>query len=281
MAPPPAPAPKPVIAAPLHGKPHGKIALLIGIGIILFFGIGILEFFRASTASKEIATPSVPSAPEPQPSSPPISPTGETPSPLPQPSPFPEGSRPGIDSDSDGLTDIEEQLIYVTDPHLPDTDNDGFLDGNEVFHLYNPNAIAPATLIAAGLVKVYETSAAPSAKPLPYALFYPTVWSVNAQDAEPFNAVFAATTGESITLSLQAKTSATQTLDDWYKAQGLPPARASKTKGGLNDRISDNQLTVYVDAKAQVLVLNYSTGIKGAIDYLQTFKMMLNSLKIK
>ena len=52
---------------------------------------------------------------------------------------FPEVGVPGTDTDSDGLTDLEESLIYQTNPRLPDTDRDGFLDGNEVFHLYNPN----------------------------------------------------------------------------------------------------------------------------------------------
>lgn len=37
-----------------------------------------------------------------------------------------------IDSDGDGLTDIEESRIYKTDPQLADTDTDGLPDGLEV-----------------------------------------------------------------------------------------------------------------------------------------------------
>jgi hypothetical protein len=44
-----------------------------------------------------------------------------------------------IDSDNDGLTDWEEINIYFTDPFNPDTDGDGFLDGDEVQNGYNPN----------------------------------------------------------------------------------------------------------------------------------------------
>jgi hypothetical protein len=37
-----------------------------------------------------------------------------------------------LDSDSDGLTDDEEATVYHTDPQNPDTDGDGYMDGEEV-----------------------------------------------------------------------------------------------------------------------------------------------------
>jgi Bacterial TSP3 repeat len=42
------------------------------------------------------------------------------------------------DTDSDGLTDGDEVLIWKTDPKNPDTDGDSYLDGDEVRHGYNP-----------------------------------------------------------------------------------------------------------------------------------------------
>lgn len=39
---------------------------------------------------------------------------------------------PNLDSDNDGLTDIDEIEIYGTDPFNPDTDGDTWLDGEEV-----------------------------------------------------------------------------------------------------------------------------------------------------
>lgn len=45
---------------------------------------------------------------------------------------------PGWDSDRDGLPDLEEADIYVTDPWLSDTDGDGALDGHEVYHSDDP-----------------------------------------------------------------------------------------------------------------------------------------------
>lgn len=43
-----------------------------------------------------------------------------------------------VDSDNDGLFDREEVKVYKTDPLNPDTDGDGFSDGNEVRDGYDP-----------------------------------------------------------------------------------------------------------------------------------------------
>lgn len=43
-----------------------------------------------------------------------------------------------IDSDGDGLSDYDEENIHGTHPHNPDTDNDGFSDGQEVENGYDP-----------------------------------------------------------------------------------------------------------------------------------------------
>jgi hypothetical protein len=43
-----------------------------------------------------------------------------------------------MDTDDDGLTDWEELYIYKTNPYNPDTDGDGYSDGDEVKNGYNP-----------------------------------------------------------------------------------------------------------------------------------------------
>lgn len=42
------------------------------------------------------------------------------------------------DSDLDGLSDYQELFTYKTNPYNPDTDGDGFLDGDEVDNGFNP-----------------------------------------------------------------------------------------------------------------------------------------------
>jgi len=51
------------------------------------------------------------------------------------------------DTDGDGLFDYEEAKTYNTNPLNPDTDGDGFLDGQEVKGGYNPNG--PGKLLEA------------------------------------------------------------------------------------------------------------------------------------
>jgi hypothetical protein len=43
-----------------------------------------------------------------------------------------------IDTDKDGVSDVDEKTLYNTDPTLPDTDNDGVLDGIEIMKGFNP-----------------------------------------------------------------------------------------------------------------------------------------------
>lgn len=71
------------------------------------------------------------------------------------------GSLAGSDSDSDGLSDLDEILTYQTDPDDPDSDQDGLTDQSEVA-LYNTDPLQPDTdrdgLSDGDEVKVHSTS---------------------------------------------------------------------------------------------------------------------------
>lgn len=43
-----------------------------------------------------------------------------------------------VDSDSDGVSDYDEVVIFKTNPFVADTDSDGFVDGAEILGGYNP-----------------------------------------------------------------------------------------------------------------------------------------------
>lgn len=43
-----------------------------------------------------------------------------------------------VDSDQDGISDVDELSLYGTDPALADTDNDGVTDGAEIMRGYDP-----------------------------------------------------------------------------------------------------------------------------------------------
>jgi len=43
------------------------------------------------------------------------------------------------DTDQDGISDYEELYVYSTSPYLPDSDSDGFNDGQEISAGHDPN----------------------------------------------------------------------------------------------------------------------------------------------
>lgn len=181
---------------------------------------------------------------------------------------------PGKDTDSDGLTDIEE-LLYGTDQRDPDSDKDTFLDGNEVFHRYHPLGEAPATLLDTGAVRELEEPT------YPYTLYYPSTWSVALQ-RDDFNVTFKSARQASITVTWSEKGSG-QTLAQWITAEksGVKPEslKETMTKLGYYGLVSEDDRTAYLDIGDEVVTMEYDLGEKNQIEYLQTFQMMVNSLE--
>ena len=183
---------------------------------------------------------------------------------------------PGRDIDSDGLSDKEEQLVYSTNPNLPDTDADGFLDGNEVYHRYNPNGTAPGTLVLSGLAKEYTQGN--------IRLVYPSIWTVgartNVEDPAFLNGLlFVSTTGEQIRLSFSSVDSNPNELLTIWTASLKEGAIASKSKAGYKLYVSRDNLEAFLIVANQAIRFQYDPGLKSTVDYLQTFQMMINSVE--
>ena len=270
VAPPP-PASKPLTPQSISkAKPsHTTRALLVAGAIVLFallIGGYLLLRSAQKTAPVQTKTATLPaSSPAEQQTTPSSTTTPES-TPQASSSPFPAAAIPGTDSDSDGLTNTEEELLYGSAANLPDTDADGFLDGNEVFHRYNPSALG--TLLEAKLVQVLQGDG--------FTLLYPTKWVVLPADQGA--QAIASTTGEKITIAHVLKPKE-QSLADWYALsvkEGTPTP--SKTKNGYPTLTAQDQLTVFIDLGTVVLTLTYDASLRSTIDYLQTFQMMVNSV---
>ncbi len=127
-----------------------------------------------------------------------------------------------IDSDSDGISDVDERIIYKTDPNNADSDGDGFTDGAEIVRGYDPvnaaveakinyqnpketiglesdkivlNSVKPETVLAnastsAELHTVIAGKALPNSFVTLYIFSTPTVVTVRTDDTGAFEYIF-------------------------------------------------------------------------------------------
>lgn len=182
---------------------------------------------------------------------------------------------PATDTDSDGLTDIEERL-YGTNERDPDSDEDTFLDGNEVFHRYHPLGVAPSTLLDTGAVKVLDELT------YDYTLYYPSSWSV-ALSREAFGVTFKSARQASIQLTWSEKDGLNESLAEWFAREvvggDIGDYEEMMTKNGYYGLVTADDRTAYIDIGEAVVKMVYDLGEKNQIEYLQTFQMMVNSLE--
>lgn len=182
---------------------------------------------------------------------------------------------PAKDTDSDGLTDIEE-LLYGTNFREPDSDKDSFLDGNEVFHRYHPLGLAPSTLLDTGAVKIFENAE------YPFTIYYPSTWST-AFDEGVTAVTFRSSRQATIRAEWEEK-DATETLADWYDAElsgnDAKNLKEILTKAGYYGLTTSDDRTSYLDLGTGVITLTYDLGDRTQIEYLQTFQMMVNSVEV-
>lgn len=194
--------------------------------------------------------------------------------------PFPASISSGTDTDSDGLTDTEEELVYKTNARLPDTDEDGFLDGNEVYHGYNPAGVAPGTLLEAHLVEVKQGNLGEGYEggvtwQFEYTFYYPGVWTLEEKTEET---ILDTLTGEGLRISFEKK-DVSAALAVWMQSRKETEGYALRiNKKGLNFAQSQDQLTTYINVGNAIMIIAYDTGIKSRIEYLQTVQMMINSV---
>ncbi len=181
----------------------------------------------------------------------------------------------GLDSDSDGLSDVEE-VVFGTDARVPDSDRDGFLDGNEVFHLYNPGATAPVNLIDSGLVTPLVASAG-------WSIFVPKTWTSTLDVSDGSKATILSGQGETFRVELMDNPQKLSVLD-WYLATypGTPSTgpRAITTKGGLEGLLGADRLDAFFTWDGKIVKIVYDNGAKSFINFRTTFEMMLNSLRL-
>lgn len=259
--------PKPIVMAPAKKRSKRWLVIWSVIALLVLGGGGLAVAYVQGWLTPTTVTPT----PEPTPTPTP------TPTPVPTPTPTPEPATPlpGADTDSDGLSNVEE-LMYGTDFRDPDSDGDSYLDGNEVFHRFDPRGLAPSTLLDTGAVKVLSST------DLPFTIFFPSSWNPVSTPASQ-RVSFRSATGALVNVLWVEKTP-DQTLAVWYDAQvgDIPVSRLQTmtTKEGYSTLLGADERVVYLDAGSRVYTLIYDLGTAKSIEFLQTFKMMTNSFKL-
>lgn len=178
------------------------------------------------------------------------------------------------DVDNDGLTAAEED-IYATQVTRPDTDSDGFLDGHEVLHLYNPAGVAPERLEETATARHFKNES------LGYSLLMPTAWKIVADLENPDTITIQTVAGESVVSISTTENIEQHPLAEWYQSRNFSDTVSvwENNKTGLRGIISQDQLRAYFGSGRVVYQIEHKEiGSKPA--YNRTFEMMLNSFAI-
>jgi len=182
--------------------------------------------------------------------------------------------QPGIDSDSDYLTDIEENL-YQTEPLNPDTDGDTYLDGVEVRNLYSPKA-AEIKLTETAFIKVFVNNS------YNYQIYYPSDWVESALSPDFREIMFSSAIGEYVSVLIQDNPLGLSSLN-WYQqyAPGIDPsALETLILSGLPAVKSIDGLNTYLAVGNKVFIINYNLGTSQQQNFETTYKMMLKSFSL-
>lgn len=266
------PPPKPVSPPPVAKKSKQKVPVVLIIGILFLVVVALGGYL----VLRSVAPPAAPLATSPPAPSPTPTPTPPpAPTPVPTPPPAPEPIRPGSDTDSDGLTDVEETSVYGSNPNNPDTDGDSFIDGNEVLHLYDPTRPSPAKLDSNPAMTTYAGA-------LPVRFLLPEAWATlpAGGPAEGSDRVqFTLSTGELFKVQAISMTAGTDVASEAAKLFPDETFDRFRSKSGYDGLENGNRRIVVVAIPGHWVSFVYDLGSARTIEYLRTFEMMVNSVR--
>lgn len=180
------------------------------------------------------------------------------------------------DSDHDGLSDPEEEL-FKTDPLNPDTDGDGYLDGSEVYHLYNPIGKEPQKLIDSGLVKDFVNPV------FGYQLYYPISWATGNIDQSYRDMLFSTLTGENVEVRVFDRDPGAS-LADWFS--NFAPTENINSLENYTSVFKEvglrrpDGLVFYFSRPNQIIVLAYHPAVgETVVNYRSVLAMMAQSFR--
>lgn len=176
---------------------------------------------------------------------------------------------PATDTDRDQLTDVEEDL-YNTNKNIPDSDADGYFDGNELINLYDPTSAGSGRIYDSNLVTTYVNPT------YNYNIIYPSPWIAQGADN---SVLFQDEAGEFIQVLITQNTGGHATINDWY-ATLIDPNLSSLTVTQVSDQSALREadgMRLYFLFGDHIYTLIYNIGLRTDANFMSTFDMMITS----
>jgi len=183
--------------------------------------------------------------------------------------------REATDTDTDGLSDIEEALLG-SDPIKMDTDGDGYSDFQELDKMYDP--IGKGSLSSNKAITSYSN---PTHN---YSFIYPLAWTASNFDKDD-SIIFKIDGLQFVQITVQPNTD-NQVIEDWYKKQFgvdvIDESQRVTDKKDWSGVVSKDGLNYFLTKEGVdgIYVLSYNLGISNALNYKKLFEMMVNSLDV-
>lgn len=176
-----------------------------------------------------------------------------------------------LDSDKDGLSDKEEDL-FGTDKLSSDTDNDGYLDGNEIINLYDPLTKAPHRLTGSKTINKYSENR--------YGMLFPEGFISKVE--EEGKILFKSPDGEFFELLISPNLDGIS-ITDWYKIQTGENVNLNEVEEIINkERLSGmkiSQSAIYLNDYNYIYIITYNPFDQP--NYSAAFEMMWQSFTSK
>ncbi len=180
----------------------------------------------------------------------------------------------GLDSDGDGLTDIEEN-IWATNSSSVDSDSDTHKDREELMSFYDPSQ-PKKRLLEGKTASVYKNPT------YFYSVIYPSVFTVRALPPDNQQIIFSDPNGAFFTVAVEENPASLSTYA-WYQVKN-PTISTTNFRSFLVDNFPALQtpdgLITYVAVGSKVFVISYNLGTINEANYVTTYRLFLKSFMI-
>lgn len=185
-----------------------------------------------------------------------------------------------VDTDNDNLTDLEENLVGTSLTN-PDTDGDGFKDGDEIDSGYSPvvkGGGVAAKLENAGFLKLFSTDFVDDN----FSTLIPKKWQVSTFKSTK-QVIITADTGEVIKISIKDNTERKSAMD-WYMRNNAGVSAISLKQieyGDFSGIMSPDGTSAYMSdsMKTKLYVFEYIMDNGSQMRYPNTFRMIIKRFK--